>query len=211
MEKKPLQFYFWPTPNGQKIAIMLEELGMSYDVIPVDISKGDQFKPEYLALNPNNKMPTIVDPDGPGGREIVVFESGAILIYLADKTARFIPKEGTHERYAVLQWLMFQMAGFGPMLGQAHHFRRYAKVKIDYAIERYTDEANRLYGVLEKQLDGRDYVAGDYSIADIALYPWSRTADWQGVDLADYPNVRAWQQRIEARPAVQHALELKAE
>ena len=209
MEKKAIRFYFWPTPNGQKIAIMLEELGWPYDVILVDITRGDQMKPEYVALNPNNKMPTIVDPDGPGDREIVVFESGAILIYLAEKADRFIPK-GTRERYAVLQWLMFQMAGFGPLLGQAHHFRRFAKVKIEYAIERYTTEANRLYRVLDKQLDGRDFVAGEYSIADMALYPWSRSADWQGVEVDDYPNVRAWQERMLARPAVQRALELKA-
>src|SRR5690606_20703691 len=150
-----------------------------------------------------------VDPDGPGGREIVVFESGAILIYLAEKADRFIPK-GTRDRYAVLQWLMFQMAGFGPLLGQAHHFRRFAKVKIEYAIERYTTEANRLYRVLDKQLDGRDFVAGEYSIADMALYPWSRSADWQGVEVDDYPNVRTWQERMLARPAVQRALELKA-
>ena len=209
MEKKAIRLYFWPTPNGQKIAIMLEELGWPYDVILVDITRGDQMKPEYVALNPNNKMPTIVDPDGPGDREIVVFESGAILIYLAEKADRFIPK-GTRERYAVLQWLMFQMAGFGPLLGQAHHFRRFAKVKIEYAIERYTTEANRLYRVLDKQLDGRDFVAGEYSIADMALYPWSRSADWQGVEVDDYPNVRAWQHRMLARPAVQRALELKA-
>lgn len=200
-----LTLYTWKTPNGRKISIALEELGLPYETVAVDISKNQQFAPEFLAISPNNKIPALVDSEGPDGRPISVFESGAILIYLAEKAGRLLPT-APRERMEALQWLMFQMGGFGPMLGQAHHFNRFAPERIPYAMERYSQEARRLYGVLEKRLDGRDYVAGDYSIADIALYPWSQTHDWQGVDLADFPKVCAWRERISARPAVQRGM-----
>ena len=174
-----IDLYTWPTPNGHKIHIMLEELELPYNVIPIDIGAGDQFKPEFLAISPNNKMPAIIDQDGPGGTPYSMFESGAILIYLAEKTGRFMPSE-TRARFEVLQWIMFQMGHIGPMLGQNHHFRRYAPEKIPYAIERYTNEAARLYGVLNKRLEGREYLVGDYSIADIANYPWAALARGAG-------------------------------
>jgi GST-like protein len=205
-----LDLYFWPTGNGKKITIMLEECGLPYRLIPVNINKGDQFTPEYEAISPNNKMPAIVDPDGPGGRSISVFESGAILIYLADKTGQLLPREGA-ERYAVLEWLMFQMGGIGPMLGQAHHFRSYAPEPIQYAIDRYTNEAKRLYGVLDRRLAEREFVSGDYSIADIAIMPWLRYPERQGVEIEDYPNVRRWRDAIAERPAVQRGLKLLAD
>ena len=202
-----IELHAWPTPNGYKISIALEELGMPYTVVPVDIGRGDQFKPEFLKLSPNNRMPAIVDPDGPGGKPISLFESGAILIYLADKAGRLLP-EDPHGRYTAIQWLMWQMGGFGPMLGQAHHFRLYAPEKIPYAIDRYTNEARRLYGVLDRRLGEAEYLAGEYSIADIAAFPWSRGAERQGVDLAEFPNFRRWFEAINARPAVQKGLEL---
>jgi GSH-dependent disulfide-bond oxidoreductase len=205
-----IEFYAWPTPNGFKISIMLEEVGLPYGVRPVNIGKGDQFEPEFLRISPNNKMPAIVDPDGPGGRSISVFESGAILIYLADKTGQLLPREGA-ERYAVLEWLMFQMGGIGPMLGQAHHFRSYAPEPIQYAIDRYTNEAKRLYGVLDRRLAEREFVSGDYSIADIAIMPWLRYPERQGVEIEDYPNVRRWRVAIAERPAVQRGLKLLAD
>jgi GSH-dependent disulfide-bond oxidoreductase len=205
-----IEFYAWPTPNGFKISIMLEEVGLPYGVRPVNIGKGDQFEPEFLRISPNNKMPAIVDPDGPGGRSISVFESGAILIYLADKTGQLLPREGA-ERYAVLEWLMFQMGGIGPMLGQAHHFRSYAPEPIQYAIDRYTNEAKRLYGVLDRRLAEREFVSGDYSIADIAIMPWLRYPERQGVEIEDYPNVRRWRDAIAERPAVQRGLKLLAD
>jgi len=205
-----LDLYFWPTGNGKKITIMLEECGLPYRLIPVNINKGDQFTPEYEAISPNNKMPAIVDPDGPGGRSISVFESGAILIYLADKTGQLLPREGAG-RYAVLEWLMFQMGGIGPMLGQAHHFRSYAPEPIQYAIDRYTNEAKRLYGVLDRRLAEREFVSGDYSIADIAIMPWLRYPERQGVEIEDYPNVRRWRDAIAERPAVQRGLKLLAD
>ena len=205
-----IEFYAWPTPNGFKISIMLEEVGLPYAVHPVNIGKGDQFTPEFLRISPNNKIPAIVDPDGPGGKSISVFESGAILIYLADKTGKLMPREGAG-RYAVLEWLMFQMGGIGPMLGQAHHFRLYAPEPIQYAIDRYTNESKRLYGVLDRRLADHEYVAGDYSIADIAIMPWLRSPERQGVDIADYPNVRRWRDAIAARPAVQRGLQLLAD
>jgi GST-like protein len=189
---------------------MLEEVGLPYAVHPVDIGKGDQFTPEFLRISPNNKIPAILDPDGPGGNSISVFESGAILIYLADKTGKLMPREGAG-RYAVLEWLMFQMGGIGPMLGQAHHFRLYAPEPIQYAIDRYSNESKRLYGVLDRRLADHEYVAGDYSIADIAIMPWLRYPDRQGVDIADYPNVRRWRDAIAARPAVQRGLQLLAD
>jgi len=201
-----IDLYTWGTPNGRKVSIMLEETGLPYRVHAIDIMKGDQFTPEYVAINPNSKIPAIVDQDGPGGAPFSVFESGAILIYLAEKTGRFLPTDPTG-RYAVLQWLMFQMGGFGPMLGQAHHFRRFAPEQIPYAVERYSKETKRLYGVLDKRLTEAEYVAGDYSIADMAFYPWTQRADWQGIDIAaEFPNVRRWADSLAARPTVQKGM-----
>ncbi len=206
-----IDLYTWPTPNGHKIHIMLEETGIPYNVIPVDIGAGDQFEPDFLKISPNNKMPALVDPDGPDGKPISIFESGAMLLYLAEKSGRFMPTEA-RARFDTLQWLMFQMGGIGPMLGQAHHFRIYAEDKAPYATERYTREANRLYGVLERQLEGHDWVAADqYTIADMAIFPWLRSAENQGVDWAAYPNVKAWFDTIAARPAVERAVEVLAE
>ena len=202
-----IELYTWPTPNGWKIHIMLEECGLDYTVHPIDITAGDQFDPEYLKISPNNKMPAIVDTDGPGGKPYALFESGAILMYLAEKTGKFMPQE-TAARYEVIQWLMFQMGGIGPMLGQAHHFRQYAPEPIEYAVNRYTNEAKRLYNVVDKRLDGRDYVAGDYSIADMALFSWMRIYERQGVDEKDIPNVKRWVDTIAGRPAVQKGLEI---
>ena len=205
-----IDLYTWPTPNGYKVSIMLEEVGLPYNVIPIDIQAGDQFDPEYLKLNPNNKMPTIVDTEGPDGDPYPVFESGAILLYLAEKTGRFIPSD-TAGRFRVIQWLMFQMAGVGPMLGQAHHFRAYAPEKIPYAIERYTKEAGRLYGIINHRLENVEYMAGDYSIADMAIFPWMRSHERQGQDLNDYPNLKRWYGAIDERPAVQRGLEVLAD
>ncbi len=207
-----IDVYTWPTPNGHKVHIMLEECGLPYAVIPIDIGAGDQFKPGFLAISPNNKMPAIVDPDGPDGKPISLFESGAILLYLAGKTGRFLPSS-VRGRYEVLQWLMFQMGGVGPMLGQAHHFRIYAPEKIAYAVDRYTNEARRLYGVIDRQLDRTGaYIAGKtYTIADIAIWPWLRSHANQGVDLADYPQVRRWFETIGERPAVQRGIQVLAD
>ena len=200
--------YTWPTPNGHKIHIMLEECGSAYRAIPVDIGTGDQFKPDFLAISPNNKIPAIVDADGPDGKPIALFESGAILIYLAGKTGKFLG-DTDREKYQTLQWLMFQVGGFGPMLGQAHHFRIYAPEKIDYAFDRYTNEANRLYGVIDRQLAQTAYLAGDnYTIADIATYPWARSAANQGVDWADFPHAKRWFDAIDQRPAVQRGIKV---
>ncbi len=196
-----IDLYTWPTPNGHKVHIMLEETGLAYNVIPVDIGKGDQFAPDFLKISPNNKMPAIVDHDGPGGAPIAMFESGAILLYLAEKTGRFMPQDA-RGRWQAVQWLMFQMGGLGPMLGQCHHFRHYAPEPVPYAIERYTNEARRLYGVMERRLGEADYLAGDYSIADMAAYPWTRPMARQGVDPADFPQVRRWQAALEGREAV---------
>ena len=205
-----IKVYSWATPNGHKVHIMLEECGLDYRAIPVDIGAGDQFKPDFLAISPNNKIPAIVDPDGPDGTPFSVFESGAILLYLAGKTGKLLP-EGIRERYEVLQWLMFQMGGLGPMLGQAHHFRIYAPEKLPYAIQRYTQEAKRLYGVLDRRLARSRYVGGaDYSIADIAIYPWLRSWKNQGIDWADYPHLKGWFDEIGARPAVQRGVEVLA-
>lgn len=202
-EKKSalIDLYFWPTPNGQKISIALEELGLGYRIHPVNITRGDQFKPDFLAISPNNKMPAIVDPDGPGAEPVSVFESGAILQYLARKTGE-LRGTGKRERLLVEQWLFWQVSGFGPMAGQAHHFRHYAPEKIAYGIDRYTNEVARLYRVLDTQLQGRDFIAGPYSIADIATYPWAMHWDRQGQDIALFPNVKAWLERVGARPAV---------
>tara|TARA_R110002110_G_scaffold36071_32_gene120908 strand:- start:41 stop:733 length:693 start_codon:yes stop_codon:yes gene_type:complete len=192
----------WATPNGFKVSILLEELGQAYNVIPVDIGKGDQFKPDYLKINPNNKMPTLVDQDGPDGKPYPVFESGAILMYLAEKHGKFLPTE-TAAKYRVIQWLMFQMGGLGPMLGQAHHFLQYAPEKIEYAVNRYANEANRIYGVVERRLNESAYLAGeDYSIADMAVVPWIRRPQRQNVNIDDYPATKAWRDAILARPAV---------
>lgn len=207
---QPIDLYYWPTPNGWKISIFLEEAEIAYNLIPIDISAGDQFKPEFLAISPNNKMPAIVDPDGPDGKPLTLFESGAILLYLADKTGRFIPNS-PRDRYIVVEWLMFQMGGIGPMLGQAHHFRQYAPEKIPYAIDRYTNEATRLYRVLDKQLSQSEYVAGDYSIADMAIFPWIVPYERQGQDLSNYPNLKRWFDSLNERSAVQRGLALLSE
>ena len=202
---QPIKLYYWPTPNGWKITIMLEEVGLPYEVHPINIGKGDQFDPEFLKIAPNNRMPAIVDPEGPDGRPISLFESGAILIYLADKTGRFQPAD-PHGRYEVLQWLMWQMGNVGPMFGQAHHFRGYAPEPLPYAVERYTNEANRLYNVLDRRLGEAEYVAGEYSIADMAVFPWTISHERQGVSLDAYPNVRRWFDALHARPAVERGL-----
>ena len=207
--QKPIDLYYWPTPNGWKISIMLEECALPYAVHSVDIGKGDQFKPEFLAIAPNNKMPAITDHDGPDGQPISVFESGAILQYLGRKTGRFYPSD-ERLRTDVDQWLFWQMGGLGPMAGQTHHFRIYAPEKIAYAIERYTNETNRLYGVLNKRLADREFIAGEYSIADMASYPWARLWERQGQDIASFPHMRRWLAANEARPAVQRGLAVNA-
>jgi GST-like protein len=205
-----IDVYSWATPNGHKIHIMLEETGLDYRVHPIDIGAGDQFKPEFLAISPNNKIPAIVDSDGLGGKSLSLFESGAILVYLAEKTGQFLPVDPAG-RYATLQWLMFQMGGLGPMLGQTHHFRIYAPQQIDYAVNRYTNEAKRLYGVMDTQLGKSAYLAGnEYTIADIAAFPWTRSWQNQGIDLSDYPNVKRWHEAIAARPAVQRGVDVLA-
>lgn len=197
-----IDLYSWATPNGHKIHIMLEECGLEYRAHAIDIGKGDQFTPEFLRISPNNKIPAMVDHEGPGGEDFSLFESGAMLVYLAEKTGRFIP-HNIAERYIMLQWLMFQMGGVGPMLGQAHHFRLYAPEKIPYAIDRYTKEANRLYNVIDKQLAQTKYLAGnEYTIADMATFPWLRSYEKQGVKLEDYPHLKKWFDEIAARPAV---------
>lgn len=197
-----IELYYWPTPNGRKISIALEEMGLAYTTRFVDIGKGDQFEPDFLKISPNNRMPAIVDPNGPGGEPVSVFESGAILQYLARKTGRF---QGDTERarIEVDEWLFWQIGGVGPMAGQAHHFIRYAPEQIAYARKRYVDEVARLYGVLDKRLDGRDFLAGDYSIADMAVYPWARGWERQDQDIDRFPRMAAWLDRIGARPAVQ--------
>ena len=197
-----IKLYSWPTPNGNKVHIMLEECGFAYEAIPVNIGEGEQFQPEFLKISPNNKVPALVDTDGPDGRPIALFESGAILLYLAAKTGRFLPKSD-RQKFEVLQWLMFQMGGVGPMLGQTHHFRLYAPDKLPYAIDRYTNEARRLYGVMNTQLASHRYIAGaSYSVADIAIFPWLRNWANQGIEWEDYPHVKAWFDKIAKRPAV---------
>lgn len=200
-----IDLYYWPTPNGNKITIMLEECGLGYIIHPINITAGDQFQPEFLKLSPNNRMPAIVDHDpNDGGTPIDLFESGAILLYLAEKTGQFYPTD-LRERYSVMKWLMWQMGGLGPMAGQNHHFGRFAAEKIPYAIERYRSETARLYGVLNGALDGRSFITGDYSIADMACYPWIARYEWQEMDLGEYPNVQRWYEQIAARPATQTA------
>jgi GST-like protein len=206
-----IDLYTWPTPNGHKIHIMLEETGLPYTVHPVDIGAGDQFKPDFLKISPNNKMPAIVDRNGPGGRPMALAESGAILFYLASKTGRFLPAD-IRDRWAVMQWVMFQMGHIGPMLGQAHHFLGYSVEKIPYAMNRYRNEANRLYGVLDRRLGESEYVAcGEYTIADIATMPWLRSHERQGVNMDEYPNVKRWFDRMNERPAVKRGLQVLAD
>ncbi len=201
-----IEVYSWATPNGHKVHIMLEECGLPYHVHAIDIGAGDQFDPDFLAISPNNKIPAITDAEGPEGAPISLFESGAILLYLASKAGRFMPESIT-ARYEVLQWLMFQMGGVGPMLGQAHHFRIYAPEKIPYAIDRYTNEAQRLYGVMNRRLARTKYIAGpEYTIADIAIFPWLRSWKNQGIDWSDYPHLKGWFDEIAARPAVKRGV-----
>jgi GST-like protein len=200
-----IDLYTWSTPNGRKVTIMLEEVGLPYKLHKIDITKNEQFQPDFLKISPNNRIPAIVDPEGPGGKPLSLFESGAILLYLADKTGQFLAKDGGG-RYTTLQWLMWQMGGVGPMFGQNHHFRLFAPEKVPYAIERYTNETKRLYGVLNHQLAHLDYVAGDYSIADMALYPWTMRHEAQGIILSDFPHVKAWRDRLELRPALMRGM-----
>ena len=210
-----IKVYSWPTPNGHKVHIMLEEcgyrLGRDWEAIPVNIGTGDQFKPEFLKISPNNKIPALVDPKGLDGKPISVFESGAILLYLAAKTGKYLPKSD-RQKFEVLQWLMFQMGGVGPMLGQNHHFRLYAPEKIEYAINRYTNEAKRIYGVIDRQLASNKFVAGNrYSIADMAIFPWLRNWANQGIVLDDYPHLKTWFDKLAARPAVQRGVRVLAD
>ena len=200
----PIDVYYWPTPNGWKITIMLEETGTPYVMKPVNIGKGEQFAPDFLKISPNNRMPAIVDPDGPGGTPISIFESGAILQYLGDKTGKFYPSDA-RKRIKVDEWLFWQVGGLGPMAGQCHHFRGYAPDKIAYAIDRYTNEVGRLYAVLNKQLAAHDFVAGDYSIADMASYPWVVPYERQGQKIEDFPHLKRWFEAIKARPATERA------
>ncbi|WP_076591664.1 glutathione binding-like protein [Herminiimonas arsenitoxidans] len=206
-----IDLYSTATPNGHKVHIMLEECGLAYNMHHIDIGAGDQFTPDFLAISPNNKIPAIIDSDGPDGKPMSLFESGAILVYLASKVGKFL---GTtdREKFTTLQWLMFQMGGVGPMLGQAHHFRMYAPEKIDYAVNRYTNEAKRLYGVIEKRLAESKYLAGDnYTVADIATFPWLRSWEKQGIELSDYPHLQNWFNEISARPAVKKGVTLFAD
>jgi GST-like protein len=206
----PIELFYWPTPNGWKITIALEEMGLPYAITPVNISKGDQFRPEFLAISPNNRIPAIIDPEGPGGQPISIFESGAILQYLGRKSGQFYPAD-ERKRVLVEQWLMWQMGGFGPMLGQNHHFNHYAPEKIPYAMERYIKETNRLYGVLNKQLASHEFVAGDYSIADMAMVGWAKGWERQSQNIADFPHVKRWLDTMLARPAVARGLGMAAE
>lgn len=207
-----IDLYFWPTPNGYKVSILLEELELPYRVVPVHIGKGAQFQPEFLRISPNNKIPAIVDDEGPGGGPISMFESGAIMMYLAEKSGgRFMPCDAP-QRWEVVQWLMFQMGGIGPMLGQAHHFRKYAPEQISYAVDRYTNEAARLYRVIDQRLAESAYLGGaEYSIADMATYPWLRAHKWQGQDIDAHPNLKRWYLEVRCRPAVQRGIAVLSE
>ena len=200
-----IELFFWPTPNGYKATITLAELGLLDKVTPIDILSGEQFDPAYLELNPNNKVPTIIDHDGPGGKPVPIFESGAILLYLAEKTGKLLPKS-EFKRLEAIQWLFFQVSSMGPMLGQTHHFRTYAPEKIEYAINRYTKEAERLYKILDNRLSDHDFLADEYSIADIATFTWVRPRKMQGQNLDDYPNVKRWYDTIKVRPAISEGL-----
>ena len=204
-QTKPIELYYWPTPNGWKIPIMLEDLGVPYEVKYVNIGTGEQFEPSFLKIAPNNRMPAVVDPEGPDGKPISIFESGAILQYLGRKFGKFYPA-GERDRVEVEQWLFWQMGGLGPMAGQAHHFRQYAPEKLPYAIDRYTNEVNRLYGVINKRLADREFLAGEYSIADMASIGWTRSYKNQGQELEDFPHLKRWFDAILARPAVERAL-----
>ena len=206
----PIELYYWPTPNGWKISIMMEELGIPYEVKYINIGAGDQFEPEFLKIAPNNRMPAIIDPEGPDGQPISVFESGAILQYLGRKFNKFYPAD-ERSRVEVDEWLMWQMGGLGPMAGQAHHFRVYAPEKVPYAIDRYTNEVNRLYGVLNKRLENRDFIASEYSIADMACIGWAQLWERQGQDIKQFPNLESWIERMKARPAVAKGLALGLE
>jgi GSH-dependent disulfide-bond oxidoreductase len=206
-----IDVFSWPTPNGHKVHIMLEECGLPYRALPINIGAGDQFKPEFLKLSPNNKIPAITDPDGPDGKPISLFESGAILVYLAAKTGKFMPASD-RAKFEVLEWLMFQMGSVGPMLGQAHHFRMYAPEKIGYAIDRYSNEAKRIYGVIDRRLAQSAWLAGaQYTIADIATFPWLRSWQNQGIVLSEFPHLEAWFNKIAERPAVQRGVKVLAE
>lgn len=200
-----IALYTWGTPNGRKISIALDEMELPYTVYPIDIGKGEQFAEAFSRISPNQKIPAIVDAQGPEGGSISLFESGAILIYLAEKTGLFMPSNAV-VRLQTLEWLMWQMGNFGPMLGQAHHFRRFAKQEVPYATDRYSDEAQRLYDVLDARLAEREFLVGEYTIADIATFPWTARHEWHGVDLADFPNVKRWYESIAARPAVQSGM-----
>jgi GST-like protein len=209
-KQKPIDLYYWSTPNGWKITIMLEECGLPYNVIPVNIAVGDQFKPEFLKIAPNNRMPAIVDPQGPGGRPISVFESGAILQYLGRKTGKFYPAD-ERQRVEVDQWLFWQMGGLGPMAGQANHFRHYAPEPLDYAIKRYTDEVNRLFGVMNRRLADRPFLAGKYSIADMACIGWTNPWERLGQNIEDFPHLKRWREAIQARPAAKRGLAVRVQ
>jgi GST-like protein len=213
--QQPIDVYFWPTPNGWKVSIMLEECGLPYNVVPVNIARGEQFAPSFLKISPNNRMPAIVDPDGPGGRPIAVFESGAILQYLGRKTGRFYP-QSERARVAVDEWLFWQMANLGPKAGEANHFRRYAPEQLPYAIERFSNEMHRLYGVMNTRLTGRRFLAGQYSIADMACVGWVRHAERQieregGKAFAEFPQLKRWLDTVRARPAVQRGMRIRVE
>jgi GST-like protein len=205
-----IELYTWGTPNGRKVSVMLEECGLAYNTHKINIGQGDQFTPEFVALNPNSKIPAILDREGPEGKPLALFESGAILIYLAEKTARLLPARGS-PRYVTLQWLMFQMGGVGPIFGQVHHFLRSAKEEVPYAIDRYVKEKDRLYGVLDKRLGESRHLAGeDYTIADVATYPWVARYEWHKTDLGRFPNVQRWFDAVSARPAVQRGMAVPA-
>jgi GST-like protein len=204
-----IELHTWTTPNGRKVSVMLEECGLPYSVHKVNIGQGEQFKPEFLSISPNNRIPGIVDPDGPDGKPLKLFESGAILVYLAGKTGKLLPSS-TRGKYIALQWLMFQMGGVGPMFGQAHHFLRAAPEQVPYGIKRYTDETRRLYGVLDKRLSEAAFLADEYSIADIATFPWIARHEWHKVDLAEFPNVKRWYDTINRRPAVVRGMAVPA-
>jgi len=204
-----IDLYTWSTPNGRKVSIMLEEVGLPYRVHAINIGEGDQFKPEFLAINPNSKIPAVVDSEGPGGEPYAMMESGAILVYLAGKTGTLLPLT-ERGKFDALQWLMFQMGGVGPMFGQVHHFLRAAKEPVPYALNRYKTETRRLYGVLDRRLAGHEYLAGIYSIADIATYPWVARHEWHQVELADFPGVKRWYDAISARPAVERGMKVPA-
>ncbi len=209
-QQQPIELLYWPTPNGWKVSIMLEECGLPYEIKLVNIGKGDQFAPDFLAVSPNNKIPAIIDPNGPGGTPISVFESGAILQYLGRKSGKFYPTD-ERKRVEVEEWLYWQVSGLGPMAGQAHHFRLYAPEKIPYAVSRYTNEVHRLYGVMNKRLEDREFLAGDFSIADIACIGWAKLWERQGQDIAEFPHLGRWIETVKARPGVQRGLAVNAE